>query len=258
MTARYLLRFDDLSPTMDRARWQRFGRWVWELGLKPILAVVPDNRDPELEICPPDPEFWPWLRSLESSGAAIALHGLHHQCESPHGGLLPLHRETEFAGLDQPRQRAMMREGLQILRSHGIDPRLFVPPRHGFDRATLAALHAEGLPVLSDGFSSRAFRQDGVVCIPQQIWAPVEKPSGLWTLCIHTQTATDAQVAELEHFARAHRPQFTSVDEILQDGAISALGPLELAAALARFTRVRLSKARKRLYLDASRASSIR
>lgn len=244
--AQYLLRFDDFCPTMDRARWQRFDRWIEELGVRPLLGVVPDNRDPDLERAQVDPEFWAWMRQLEARGAAIGLHGLTHVCRSRSGGLLPLHPVTEFAGVAEDRQRAWIRLGLEKLRAEGLTPRLFIAPRHGFDRATLRALRAEGLPALSDGFAERAFLRGGVIWIPQQIWAPAEKPCGLWTFCVHANTASDAFVAEMEGFVRAHLGQMMSVEQVLVEEA-TRLGPLEYAQAEARLLRVLASKGWKRL-----------
>jgi len=56
--AQYLLRIDDLCPTVSAERWQQFQSLIEEFRLRPILAVVPDNQDPELKVSPPDPAFW--------------------------------------------------------------------------------------------------------------------------------------------------------------------------------------------------------
>ena len=61
----YLLRLDDLCPTVDRERWRKFRSLIAEFALRPILAVVPDNRDPGLDFSPPDPAFWDQMRALQ-------------------------------------------------------------------------------------------------------------------------------------------------------------------------------------------------
>src|SRR5271165_6997866 len=99
--ARYLLRFDDLCPTVSRTRWQRFQPLIEEFGIRPILAVIPDNQDYKLEQSQPDPEFWSQMRRMEASGATIALHGYRHLCTSEGVSLVPLHRNTEFAGVPE-------------------------------------------------------------------------------------------------------------------------------------------------------------
>lgn len=217
--AQYLLRFDDLCPTVSRERWLRFQRLIEEFRLQPILAIVPLNCDPELQISPPDSTFWDQMGALESAGAVIGLHGYRHLCLSQNRrrgrNLLGLHRSSEFAGVAAETQRAWINEGLRILRSHGLNPRIWVAPRHGFDAHTLQALRAEGISLLSDGFARVPFLRGGITWIPQQLWGPLEKPKGLWTICIHANTARHADIAALCDFLADHAAQFTSVDQVL-------------------------------------------
>ena len=51
--ARFLLRFDDLCPTMNWAMWDAIEAHLVRMEVRPILAVVPDNRDPKLVAGPP-------------------------------------------------------------------------------------------------------------------------------------------------------------------------------------------------------------
>ena len=155
----YLVRLDDFCPTMLEDRRERFLSILARHGVSPILAVVPDNQDPDLIRQSPDPQFWDRMRSLQAAGAAIAMHGYRHICASRGVSILGLHQETEFAGVDPSLQQHWLRSGLAILHGQGLQPRLFVAPRHGFDRNTLRALAAEGLNVLSDGFARRPFIQ---------------------------------------------------------------------------------------------------
>ena len=80
--AQFLLRFDDLCPTMEYERWQRCLPLIEEFRLRPILAVIPDNQDKGLNLSPPDPHFWPQMRAMEEAGATIALHGYSHICRA--------------------------------------------------------------------------------------------------------------------------------------------------------------------------------
>lgn len=240
--AQYLLRFDDLCPTMSRERWDRFLAIVRSHSLRPLLAVVPDNQDPDLKIDDPDPRFWDRMRALESDGATIAMHGYRHLCESTGKSILALHHHTEFAGIDEATQRTWIREGLAILRGNGLHPRLFVAPRHGFDRATLSALATEGLGCLSDGFASRPFTHDNVVWLPQQLWEPVNKSRGLWTICIHTNSASAASAVKLDNFLQTAAKQFSSFDVVMNSCAPSDLGWMQKAESWLAVKRIRLRK----------------
>src|SRR6266568_4206947 len=166
----YLLRFDDICPTMSHSGWDRFRPMIEEFSIRPILAVVPDNRDPDLMVSPRDSKFWNRMRSMEAAGATIAVHGYQHLCKSRGKSLLGLHRETEFAGVCKEQQREWVRAGLRILRGQGLNPRLWVAPRHGFDENTLHALREEGIEFISDGLARRPLSRGGVTWIPQQLW----------------------------------------------------------------------------------------
>jgi hypothetical protein len=257
--AQYLLRIDDLCPTVSRERWSRFRALVDEFRLQPILAVVPDNRDPELQASADDSSFWHEMRSLESAGALIGLHGYRHLCDSRGRSRLGLDRASEFAGVPMETQRTWIREGLEILRGHGLNPRIFVAPRHGFDAGTLSALHSEGIVLLSDGFARRPFLCEGITWIPQQLWAPIEKASGVWTVCVHPNTASDAGIGELRAFLRAHAGEFTSVDRLLGEfppATLTLAERIQAEAALCRFKLFRI--ARRAHHLIGSRFSRSR
>ena len=202
---------------MLREPLERYLSLVARYGIRPILAVIPDNQDPALNLESHDPAFWDRVKSLEAAGATIAMHGYRHQCTSQGKSLLGLHTTTEFAGIEESQQRIWIRCGLSILRDQGLCPRLFVAPRHGFDRSTLRALALEGLGILSDGFAQRPFTHHDVIWIPQQLWEPVKKSSGLWTICIHTNTAPESSAQKLERFLEQNFRSFTSFDEVIVD-----------------------------------------
>jgi predicted deacetylase len=240
--AQYLLRFDDLCPTMSRRRWASFEELIAEFQLQPILAIVPDNADPELAVDPPDPYFWSRMRSLQSSGAAVALHGFAHVCSARGRSLLPIHRCSEFAGVSEDLQRQWISLGQAILRENGLQPQLFAAPRHGFDRNTLRALRAEGLTTISDGFARTAHSRSGLNWIPQQLWAPQLNRSGLWTICIHPNTASDQFVDRLRGFVCLHTAQFTSLNRVLREWPPQPLSLRESfyeQVALRRFSALR-------------------
>jgi predicted deacetylase len=246
--AQYLLRFDDLCPTMSRPRWQRFLSLIEEFGVHPILAVVPENQDPDLAVTEPDQEFWPEMRRLEAAGATIGLHGFRHLSCSRGRSLIPLHRVSEFAGIPRETQRFWIRSGLQILRQHGLNPKIWVAPRHGFDRNTLVALREEGITLLSDGFSRFPFTRGGLTWIPQQLWAPIEKHAGTWTICIHSNTAADSLVQQLGDFLLDHSSQFTSVQRLLAETPAASLRVLERIYTRSALFRIQASRSMKRFF----------
>ncbi len=85
--------------------------------------------------------------------------------------------------------------------------------------------------------------------IPQQLWAPAVKSSGVWTVCIHSNNTAEKQVEELREFVRAHVEQFTSFDRLLAEFRMRPLESrerlYEMAAAW-RFILTRRIKKRLR------------
>ncbi|HMG88157.1 MAG TPA: DUF2334 domain-containing protein [Terracidiphilus sp.] len=243
----YLIRLDDLCPAMLRDPRERFLSILARHGVSSILAVVPDNQDSDLNRQTPDPEFWDRMRSLQAAGATIAMHGYRHACASRGTSILGLHEKTEFAGVNPSVQRQWIRSGLAILRGQGLRPRLFVAPRHGFDRNTLRALAAEGLNILSDGFARRPFTQHQILWIPQQLWEPVAQKTGLWTICIHTNTATASLEEGLGRFLAEHASQLTSFDQVIAGKPPSRLRWSEKIQADLANLRARISNGRSRI-----------
>ncbi len=240
--AEYLLRFDDLCPTMDTAAWLRFKPMLERYAVKPILAIVPANEDAGLVRSAPDEGFWEEMRGWQAAGAAIGLHGYRHVCAAKGRGLVPFHRETEFAGVGEQVQREWIGKGIEVLRGKGLEPSVWVAPRHGFDRVTLKCLRLAGICVLSDGLGTAPWRADGVTWIPQQLWGPEEKRRGLWTICLHGNTASDAAVDGLEGFLERFAEQFTSVGRVLQEWPARERGMGERVVAAGMMGRLRLRK----------------
>lgn len=245
--AQYLLRIDDLCPTMAAGQWKELAALIEEFSLRPLLAIVPENRDPELRRSRPDPDFWSRMRELQKSGAAIGLHGYTHLCASRGAGLVRLSKWSEFAGVEASVQKNWIRRGIDRLRGEGLEPVVWAAPRHGFDRNTIRALREEGIEAISDGFARRPFVREGMVWIPQQHWAPTEHKRGVWTICLHPNTASREEIQRLRGFLGAHAERFSSVRQILAAGRPRALTVTERVYGAVSLQRIRCRRLRSRL-----------
>lgn len=195
MTGRYLLRLDDACPTMDARKWKMFEDLFDGLGIKPLVAVVPDNCDPELQCEPPDALFWSKVRAWQGKGWTVAMHGYQH-CMHPTKSrlVLPFYERSEFAGLSYESQAEKIRKSWSIFTENGVAPTAWIAPAHCFDRLTLAAIRNEtSIRVVSDGIARDQYFEDGFFWLPQQLWGFAEKSSGLWTICLHPNTITEDQ-----------------------------------------------------------------
>ena len=244
--ARYLLRFDDLCPTIDWSLWDPIEDLLVDQGVKPILAVVPDNRDPALVSGPPAPNFWERVRRWQARGWAIGLHGYQHLAVNAEAGILGFPTKSEFAGLPYEEQARKLRLGLEVFAREGVRPDVWVAPSHSFDLVTVAALRDLGIRTISDGMALRPYRDDrGTLWIPQQVALMRPLPWGVWTFCYHATYFAKGGMGTFRRRLAQLRPRMISLAEAaaLGDHPRSTLdGLLSLsrkAVTLARKQRTR-------------------
>ena len=216
---RYIVRFDDLCPTMNWNVWRQVEALLRQHDVKPLLAVVPDNRDPNLDILPPVDDFWHRVRVWQSRGWTIALHGYQHCYVNKQSGMLGRNRYSEFAGLTEAEQEDKIASGLDIFNNEKVRADAWVAPAHSFDEITLRVLARHGVRHISDGYAWRPYRdEEGRVWAPQQIGRFRKMPAGVWTVCMHCNAWTNADIdafgANLERF----RGQFTTFEAAVREG----------------------------------------
>jgi hypothetical protein len=144
-------------------------------------------------------------------------------------------------------QRQWIHAGIGRMMEEGLDPKVWVAPRHGFDENTLRALRKEGIQILCDGFARVPFMHGGMIWLPQQLWQPQEEERGLWCICIHSNTATDSDVEDLRVFLGDHAEQFTSVDRVLNEFDPQPLSFAEANRARNALLRLRIKRMRASL-----------
>ena len=212
----YLLRLDDASPYMNGPNWSRMEQVLDEHSIRPIVGIIPQNRDPELKKYGKEEHFWEKAAKWQGKGWTIAQHGCTHVFETENGGINPVNCRSEFAGLPLERQKEKIREGYGILRRHGLDPIIFFAPAHTFDRNTLQALKEEtGIRVISDTVANDVYVEDGFFFLPQQSGRVRSLPFRMTTFCYHPNTMTEEDFATLESFLSANWDRFRAFDETL-------------------------------------------
>lgn len=200
MSAQFLVRLDDACPTMNAARWARMEAVLDDLRVRPIVAVVPENLDPELRVDDPDPAFWEKVRSWREKGWTIAMHGYQHLFHHVQRKrlVLPFYDRSEFAGLSYEDQAKKVRASWNLFESQGVRPTAWVAPAHCFDRLTLRAIHEETpIRLVSDGIACDQYYEDHFHWFPQQLWSYVPRRSGLWTICLHPNGMTLEEIDKL-------------------------------------------------------------
>jgi hypothetical protein len=184
---------------MDHDRWCKLEAVLDKFGIRPIVAVIPNNQDPVLQIDSPDAGFWERVRTWQAKGWTIAMHGYEHVFHEIDRNklILPFYDRSEFAGLSLHEQSAKIRASWQIFQIQGISPTVWIAPAHCFDRTTILGLKAETpIRIISDGIACDQYFEDDFHWLPQQLWSFSNKSSGLWTICLHPNSMDIRSIEE--------------------------------------------------------------
>ena len=216
--AKYVFRLDDIAPNMHWENYSRLRDVFDRNGVKPLIGVVPENSDPRLLRYPEVPvDFWGEIRTRQSSGWEVALHGYRHELVSCSGGILRIQPAGEFAGLPHDAQLSKISAGLDIFRREGISTRTFIAPAHCFDDATLHAIREAGLSWISDGYSLFPYRRHGIVHVPQMFERPREMPFGIWTFCLHPNSLSAELMTRVSQFVERNRQDIVTFADVAQN-----------------------------------------
>lgn len=237
----YLIRLDDASDHMHIENWARVERMLDEYGVKPLVGIIPVNRDPMLLQFAEAPGFWEKARVWQEKGWRIALHGYEHVYSTKCAGINPVHGHSEFAGHPLELQREKIREGVRILKEKGLNPTAFFAPSHTFDENTLEALRQESdIRTISDTVANDTYCHDGFTFIPQQAGRVRELPFKVTTICLHPNFTTDPELDEIEAFLKAHPDQFLDPNTIMPTARKRSL--LDWGYEMAYFLKRKLRK----------------
>lgn len=213
MPARYLVRIDDICPTMNWSVWSSVEQILADAKVRPLLAVVPDNRDAELDIDPPAAGFWDRVRKWQAAGWSIGLHGFQHIYSTANAGVIGRNAYSEFAGLPRDEQKQKLQAGMAIFREQGVRADAWIAPGHSFDAATLDLLPGVGIDCVSDGYALAPYLDKGIAWVPQQIGRFIDLPFGDWTVCLHINSWGDADIAAFAGDITAFRKRIVGLED---------------------------------------------
>lgn len=202
--SQFLLRLDDASDFMDVEKWQRMENLLDRYGIKPLVGIIPDNQDSSLVgEYERDPVFWDRVARWKEKGWELALHGCYHKYTTTDGGINPVNKRSEFAGVPLDKQKKMIRHGVEVLKKHDIEPRVFFAPSHTFDENTLLALREESdIRIISDTIANDVYFEDGFYFIPQQSGCVRKLPFRVCTFCYHPNMMKNEDFDILELFLK--------------------------------------------------------
>lgn len=212
------VRMDDITPDMNWDNFRFFQKLFEEVGIKPLLGIVPDNRDKNLHKEEPHQDFYEVMRNLRKQGYVLSMHGCHHIYSTKKGGIFPLNNFSEFAGVSYTEQKKMLEEGKRSLEENGIVTDIFMAPAHSYDKNTLRALKELGFTRITDGFGKRPYTYKGMTFYPIsfQLSRSLKQKSGYTTMVLHANTITEKDKERYSKIFREHEKDMISYSEYLE------------------------------------------
>jgi hypothetical protein len=224
MFGKYIIRLDDASEFMDYKLWDPILDLCDKFSIKPIIAVIPKNKDPKMIHNHPDANFWDKVRKWQEKGYHIAMHGFEHLYSNSQRGLIGINQRSEFSGISLEQQKKMLKIGYEKFQDEGIKTTIFIAPSHSFDKNTISALKAvTGIENISDGFYFNPICKDGINWLPQQLWKPKIKRFGVWTICLHPETLRKRDFDLLEYFINKYSNHFIDFKSVTYKKNISLI-----------------------------------
>lgn len=212
------IRMDDITPGMDWEKFLRFKELCDLYQVKPLIGIVPDNKDPMLEIDEHRGDYWDYLLTLQKEGWVLAQHGVNHVYKTKKKGCFPLNALSEFAGLSYEEQYQALKNGKEILESHGVYTDMFMAPAHSYDKNTLKALKELGFTKITDGFGKEPYTWKGLTFYPISFKqsSSLKKTKGYTTFVVHANTMNDKDFERYERLLKEYQNRILSYEKYLQ------------------------------------------
>ena len=207
-----IIRLDDASEKMNLENWSRIEKILDKYSNKPIVGIIPENKDPDFQQYPENEQFLTLVKNWEKKNWYIAMHGYNHIFETNDGGLNPVNKKSEFAGLDLDTQKKKIKDGYETLFNKGIRPKIFFAPAHTFDNNTIEALRQEtDIRIISDTIANNIYFKDNFYYIPQQSGKCRNLPFKTITFCYHPNNMRKTDFDELDTFIQLNRKNFNDI-----------------------------------------------
>ena len=213
-----LIRFDDIAENMNWHLMAKCEKLFDELNIKPVMGVIPNNKDKDLLVYPRKENFWQTIHKWQSKGWEIAMHGYNHIYDKDtnkkdffeYGG------KSEFYGHSLDSQSDKIKKGLEIFKKNDIKIRTFFSPNHTYDLNTFEALKLSGINEVIDGYGLKPYLENNIKFIPQLFYKPFFLPFGLQTTQIHLNYWTENEFNKFSQQIYKNKKKIISYDEALK------------------------------------------
>lgn len=208
---KYILRLDDACENMNEEKWKRIERLLDKYHIKPIVGIIPKNKDKEFTYSN-IVDFWrKYVRRWKDKGWIVAQHGFNHN--------LSKENRTEFSGKSLKEQKNILIKGYNVMKENDIFPECFFAPAHTFDDNTIKAIdEINKYKFISDGYALFPYNEKNVMFIPCVFDTPHKIfPIGIFTFVYHPNNMEEHDFLYLEKFLKKNYKNFEiNIDFILK------------------------------------------
>ena len=213
-----LLRMDDISENMNWELMDKCENLFDNFNLKPLLGVIPANKDPELLKYPRNNQFWERVNNWKSKGWEITMHGCNHLYTqtSDNNDIFNYGGNSEFYGLKYSEQLNKIELGLSEFAKRQIKVRSFFAPNHIYDENTLKALKESDIKIIIDGYGLFPFYKNDLLFIPQLFYKEIFLPFGIQSTQLHINYWSNKDFEKFENFIKKYHKKIINLNYILR------------------------------------------
>jgi len=213
-----LIRLDDIAENMNWDLMEKSELLFEKYAIKPVLGVIPKNKDNQLLSYPKKNDFWQQVRNWRDKGWKIAMHGYTHVydkiCKNDdyfnYGG------GSEFFGHSLETQALRIKNGLKKFDDEKIKIRIFYAPNHTYDKNTFIALKNCGINEIIDGYGLMPYTENDIKFIPQLFHNVFALPFGIQSTSIHLNYWNQKDFDNFEEFIKKNSNKIISYDQALE------------------------------------------
>ena len=213
-----LIRLDDIAENMNWDLMERSELLFDKHKIKPVLGVIPYNKDTELLSYPKKNDFWNKVKTWKNKGWEIAMHGFTHVYDTDSGkkDYFGYGGGSEFFGHSLETQTKKIKDGLKKFDIENIKVKCFFAPNHTYDENTLIALKNSGINEVIDGYGLMPFVKNDIKFIPQLFYNLYALPFGIQSTQIHLNYWNEEDFSKFEEFIEKYSDKIISYDEAIK------------------------------------------
>ena len=213
-----LIRIDDVCENMDWELMKKLEMLFDQYSVKPVLGVIPNNKDEEFLEFPANNNFWDQVRKWQDKEWVIVQHGYTHiydkLCRKKsdyfnYGG------GSEFFGHSLKTQETRIRKGLEKFKKEEINIRAFFAPNQTYDENTFTALKNNGITEIIDGYGLMPYLENDIKFVPQLFEKVVLLPFGIQSTKLHPHTWKEIDYINFEKFIKKYSSKIITYDQAL-------------------------------------------